>query len=110
MTANPPQPPPQYPEASQATVALVLSILGLVLCWVLPPVAWVLANGELKGIAAGRRDPNGRGMANAAKIMGIIGTVLLVVGVVFFLFVFVVGSTSTQVQDTFNQIANSLDS
>ena len=86
---TPPQPPVRYPEASQATTALVLSILGLVLCWVLPPVAWVLANNELKGIADGRRDPNGQGMANAAKIMGIIGTVLLILGVGFFLLVFI---------------------
>lgn len=109
MTANPPQPRPQYAEGSQATTALVLSILGLVLCWVLPPVAWVVANNELKGIAAGRRDPSGQGMANAAKIMGIIGTVLLILGVGFFLLVFIAGTTSSEVQDTSEEIANILD-
>jgi len=109
MTANPPPPTPRYAEASQATTALVLSILGIVLCWVLPPVAWVIANGELKGIAEGRRDPNGRGMANAAKVMGIIGTVLLIVGVGAFLMLLVFSSASSEIQDTFDEIANSLD-
>lgn len=109
MTANPPPQPAQYPEASQATTALVLSILGIVLCWVLPPVAWVIASSELKGIADGRRDPSGRGMANAAKVIGIVGTVLLIVGVGLFLLLFIAGATSSEFQDTFDDIANVLD-
>ena len=108
MTANPPQ-PAQYPEASQATTALVLSILGIVLCWVLPPFAWVIANNELKGIAAGRRDPTGQGIANAAKVIGIVGTVLLIVGVGLFLLLFVASTTGSEVQDTFEEIAEILD-
>ena len=97
------QPPVQYPESSQATTALVLSILGLVLCWVLPPVAWVIANGELRGIAEGRRDPNGRGMATAARIMGIIGTVLLIIGIGIFLLVFI--SSGDVIIDTFDELS-----
>ena len=75
----------------------------------LPPVAWVIASNELKGIADGRRDPNGRGMANAAKVIGIVGTVLLIVGVGSLLLLFIAGVTSSEFQDTFDEIANVLD-
>ena len=73
-----------YQEDSQATTILVLGILGLVLCQVLGPFAWVMGNKELEGIDAGRRAPENRGTAQAGRILGIISTVLLIVGVGFF--------------------------
>lgn len=39
-----PADPHQYPEPSQATTILVLGILGLILCQVLAPFAWVMGN------------------------------------------------------------------
>lgn len=72
-----------YPESSQATTALVLGILGIVICGVLAPFAWNMGNKELAAIDAGRRPPENRGTANAGRILGIIGTVLLAVGIVF---------------------------
>ncbi len=55
-------PPPHgfgavWAEQSQAVTALVISILGLVTCQVLSPISWWMANKEMAGIAAGRRDP-----------------------------------------------------
>jgi hypothetical protein len=73
---------PAYPEQSQATTALVLGILGIVCCAPLAIVAWIMGNNELEGIKAGRRNPANEGTANAARILGIIGTVLLAIGVV----------------------------
>ena len=70
-----------YPEQSQATTILVLGILGLVICGVLAPIAWVMGNRELEAIDSGRRPPENRGTANAGKILGIIGTVLLGIGI-----------------------------
>lgn len=72
-----------YPENSQATPSLVVSIVGLVCCGVAAPVAWYMAQQELAGIAAGRRDPANEGTANAARIIGIIGTVFLAIAVVW---------------------------
>jgi hypothetical protein len=77
-----PQASGAYPEQSQATTVLVLGILGLIICAVLAPFAWVMGNKELQAIDAGRRTPENRGSANAGKILGIIGTVLLGIGVV----------------------------
>lgn len=74
-----------YPEESQATMAIILSILGLILCCgLVSPVGWIMGQRELDAIAAGRRDPANRGTANGAKIIGIIGTVVLACAVVFF--------------------------
>lgn len=71
-----------YPESSQATTVLVLGIIGIVLCQLLGPFAWVMGNKELEAIDAGRRPPENRGTANAGKILGIIATVLMAVGIV----------------------------
>lgn len=72
-----------YPESSQATTALVLGILGIVICGILAPIAWSIGNKELVAIDSGRRAPENRGTANAGRILGIIGTVLLGITIVF---------------------------
>ncbi len=72
-----------YQEDSQATTILVLGILSLVLCQVLGPFAWVMGNKELAGIDAGRRAPENRGTAQAGRILGIISTVLMIIGIGF---------------------------
>lgn len=92
MTQQPPQfpsDPARYPEASQATTVLVLGILAVVLCQILGPFAWVMGNNELAAIEAGRRPPENRGTANAGRILGIVGTVLLAVAVVIVILVIV---------------------
>ena len=78
-----------YPEASQATTVLVLGIIGIVLCQLLGPVAWVMGNNELQAIDAGRRAPENRGTANAGRILGIISTVLLAIGLLLLIFILV---------------------
>ena len=70
-----------YPEDSQATVVLVLGILGIVCFQPLGIVAWILGDSELKAIDEGRRPPENRGTASAGKICGIIGTCLFALGI-----------------------------
>jgi hypothetical protein len=77
-----------YPENSQGVLALVLGILGLVACGILAPFAWSVGNNELRGIDAGRRPPDNRGLANAGRILGIIGTVILGLGLLVLIVVF----------------------
>lgn len=92
MTAPPPPPSGQmYPEQSQATLALVLGIIGLVACQILGPVAWVIGNNEIRAIDEGRRPPENRGNANAGKILGIISTVLLALGLFIIIALVVIG-------------------
>jgi len=87
-----------YPEQSQATTALVLGILGIVICQILAPFAWSMGNKEMQAIDAGRRPPENRGTANAARILGIVGTVLLgiaIIGVILFFTVFSIAAVTT---------------
>ncbi len=77
-----PSDPARYPEESQASTALVLGILSVVLLQPLGPFAWYMANQELAAISAGNRPPENRSTANAGRILGIIGTFLLTVGIV----------------------------
>jgi hypothetical protein len=70
-----------YPEASQATTALVLGILGIPFT-ILAPIAWWVSSQEIAAIHAGRRSPENLSLANTGRILGIIGTVLLAGGLI----------------------------
>ena len=78
-----PGPPPGYPPYPQshslALASLVIGIFGIISLPVLAPVAWVLANQALQQIDAA---PPGawtnREHAVAGRILGLIGTALLV--------------------------------
>jgi hypothetical protein len=74
-------PPPNHP---QATTALVLGILGLVVCGVIAPFAWSLGTKALREIDAAGGRWGGRGEANAGRICGIVGTVVLAAGLAVF--------------------------
>ncbi len=75
----------------RGTLVLILGILGLVLCAPLAIAAWVMGAGDLKEMDAGTMDPSGRGTTQAGKICGIIGTILLILGIVIFGIVFAFG-------------------
>jgi uncharacterized Tic20 family protein len=90
--APPAQPGGSYPEASQATLALILGIAGLLVFSPLGPFAWWLGGKEKKAIDAGRRDPANRGQAVAGWVLGIITTILLGLGVLLaFVFFVIIG-------------------
>jgi hypothetical protein len=57
---------------------LIFGILGLVVCNVFAPIAWIMGNGDLKEIRAGRMDPEGESLTNVGRILGIVGTILTV--------------------------------
>ena len=98
------QPVAQQPlQPHRGTVILVLGIVGLVIgllgsfccgifgiagcvCGI---IAWVMANKDLKEMAAGTMDPTGRGMTQAGKICGIISVILAIVA--FFISLLMLG-------------------
>ena len=63
------------------TLILVFGILGLVICAPLGIAAWVMGSGDLKQMDSGAMDPSGRSMTNAGRILGMIATILLGIGV-----------------------------
>jgi hypothetical protein len=67
------------PNDSQATLALVLGILSILCCPVLGPVAIFIGNAARGRIQASGGTVGGGGLATAGFIMGIIGTVWLVI-------------------------------
>lgn len=79
-------------EGSRAAAALVLSVVGVVTCLVpLCPIGLYLGAREIKGIDAGRRNPSGRGVAQAAMVIGTLGTLLL--GFMLLLGLYVIGAS-----------------
>ena len=77
------------PEHPSVTTGLVLGIVGLVgiltcagVTLVLSPFAWVISGRALREIDAAPGRYSGRDKASAGRIMGIIGTGLLVLGVI----------------------------
>jgi hypothetical protein len=98
---------PPVPKHPSATTAMVLGIIGLVgilscggVTLVLSPFAWVIGGRAVKEIdAAPPGTVGGRDEANSGRIMGIIGTVLLILaalGVIILIVALVaVGSSTT---------------
>lgn len=93
---------PAYPEASQATSALIWSIVALVCCQPAGIVGYIQGRNELLAIEAGQRDPANQGTAQAAKIIGLIALVLGVIGVLIglaFVVLLIFGSSIAFVEE-----------
>ncbi|MEP7009868.1 MAG: hypothetical protein ABJC13_06060 [Acidobacteriota bacterium] len=73
-------PPMQAKASSQATTAMIVGIVGVICCGLAAPFAWYLGNKELQLIAAGQSSPAGEGAAKTGKILGMVGSALLVLG------------------------------
>jgi hypothetical protein len=88
-----PYPPYGYPvappEHPKAMTSMVLGILGLVMCQIASPFAWAMGKRTVAEIDASGGRLGGRGQAQTGYILGIVGTCLLGVGVVFLLIWFV---------------------
>jgi len=96
-----PTPPPTPPVAApvekasgKAVASLVLGIIGVLCCGLLAPVAWILAAQERKAIEEGKSPAAGSGLATAGFILGIIGTVLLILVIVIFFIQLLIGGLS----------------
>lgn len=75
----------------RGTLILVLGILSLVVCAPLGIAAWIMGANDLKEMTAGTMDASGRSLTQAGKICGIIGTILLIIGVVVWAIIFIFG-------------------
>ncbi len=95
--------PPKHPSATTAMVLGLVSLIGAFIC-LLPifaaPFAWRIGAKAVREIDAQPGVYSGRDQANAGKIMGIIGTVLLALGVlalIAFIAIAAIGFSSTTV-------------
>jgi hypothetical protein len=67
----------------RGVLILVFGILGITVCGIFAPVAWIMGNSDLNEIRAGRMDPSGEQLTNIGRILGIIGTILIIVAMCF---------------------------
>jgi hypothetical protein len=74
---------PSPTVGSRATTALVLGILGFLCCQICAPIAWYLGKSELDAIAAGLSPVAGENHARAGMILGVIGSAMLALTVVW---------------------------
>jgi hypothetical protein len=54
--------------------------VSIVCCFPFGIAAWIMGNKDLQKIDAGLMDPTGRGLTNAGKICGIVGTIIGIIG------------------------------
>ena len=83
-----------YPEESNATTALIVSIVGFLLCFPSAIIGGFMGNSERKAIEEGRRDPANVGQATAALVIGVVAFVLTLLAVLAIVVVFAIGATA----------------
>ncbi len=77
---------PPHPSSTTALVLGIIGLAGIMFCGgitlVLSPFAWAMGRKAVREIDASPGTYSGRDQAKGGQIMGIIGTVLLVLGVI----------------------------
>jgi hypothetical protein len=84
--------PPKHPRATTAMVLGIVSVAGGLMCYLpllLAPYAWFTGTKAVRDIDESRGALGGRGEATSGKVLGIIGTVILGIGLAL-LIVFVI--------------------
>ena len=85
---------------NRGAIILVLGILGWLVCPITGIFAWVMGNTDLAEMDAGRMDPEGRGLTQAGRILGIVVCAFYAIGMVlgigFLLFAGVFGLAANQ--------------
>ena len=87
-------------EHPQGTLILVLGIVGLVLCQLAGPVAWIMGRNALREMDASGQQFTNRGQVKAGMICGIIATVLTVLVIALYIAMFagLMASSSTGIR------------
>ncbi|MEV6277334.1 DUF4190 domain-containing protein [Nocardia sp. NPDC051832] len=81
-------------EHPQSTLVLILGILGVTLCGLCAPFAWFMGKKAMDEIDASGGAMGGRGKAQAGFILGIIGSALIALSLVFVIIAILAGAFS----------------
>jgi hypothetical protein len=106
MSQQPPPPPygypaPQQPNSGKAVTALVLGILGLVMCGPFTAIpAIIVGRNATREIDESQGRMEGRGMAQAGFVLGIVGTVVGGLAALFLVFMLLVGGVVASTFDS----------
>lgn len=93
--------PGPRPNAPGAVPALVLGIIGVLLCYFAAPFAWWQGKSAEEAIAASGGRYGGKGMATTGKILGMVGVGLMILGIIAFILLVVIGITANGGDTTF---------
>ncbi|MEH3032767.1 MAG: DUF4190 domain-containing protein [Aeromicrobium erythreum] len=91
--------PPSHPKATSAMVLGIVAIAGGLACYLplfLAPFAWIRGAAAQREIDAEQGRWGGRSEATTGKILGIVGTVLLVLALLFVAFIIVLAIVSPE--------------
>lgn len=69
-------------EHPKGTTILILGIIGIVVCQICAPFAWVMGNRAKKEIDANPGVYSNAGNVNIGRILGMVGTILILVSAV----------------------------
>ncbi len=75
---------------SEATTIFILGVLGLVMCQILAPIAWVKGSNYRATCRITETQPNG--LATAGWVLGIVGTVVMILSFLVFALAFVLSA------------------
>lgn len=70
----------------RGTLILILGILGWLSCPFFGLGAWILGSSDLRAMREGRMDPSGEALTQAGRVMGMIQTILLILGMIVSIF------------------------
>jgi flagellar basal body-associated protein FliL len=69
---------PHYEEPHRSGLILALGIMGIAVCGVCGIFAWFMGSADLRKMNEGRMNPDGRGLTQAGRIMGLISMIIMV--------------------------------
>ncbi len=82
----------RYVAPHRGALILVLGLMGLFIqCPIFPFMTWVMGSNDLREMQSGRMDPAGRDLTRTGMIIGMILSLLWIVGFLFFFVVVLVG-------------------
>lgn len=79
-------------EDPRALLALVLGIVGVAVCQLVAPFAWSIGKRAVSDIDASGGSLGGRGPAQTGYVLGVVGTVMLVVATTLFVVLLYLGA------------------
>ena len=82
----------------RGTLILVFGILGITICGIFGPIAWIMGNADMGEIRAGTMDPSGEQLTNIGRILGMVGTILIFFGMCLGLVFFIIGMSGAAIQ------------
>jgi hypothetical protein len=89
---------PDYERPHRGGMILAFGIISLVMCQigigiVFGILAWVMGNSDLRGMAEGEVDPEGKQLTQVGKILGMVACAFLVLGACLFIaYIAVIGA------------------